>query len=130
MKGMFRGVSLAAVCLAAAGPALGQEHRAVGGAIILADKAQAPIRISAPITRYPDELWRARVQGTVIVEARIDSTGRVEAGSLRIVESPDPRFDQAAKDYVAKSRYRPGRAGGKRVAMVVRVPVLFDLNAR
>lgn len=124
MNGIIRGVSLtAAVCLGAAAPALGQ------GAIIRADKAQAPIRISAPISRYPDELWRAQIQGTVIVEARIDSTGQVEAASLRIVESPDPRFNQAAKDYVAKSRYRPGRAGGKRVAMVVRVPVLFDLRA-
>ena len=123
MNRMFKGMSLTAMlCLGVAGPALGQV-----GAIRVA-RTEAPLRISAPITRYPDELRKQQLQGTVIVEARIDSTGRVEPASIRIVQSPDARFDEAAKDYVVRSRYRAGRAEGKRVAMYVHVPVLFDLN--
>jgi TonB family protein len=123
MKRMFNGWSLTAMlCLGVAGPAFGQ-----GGAIRAA-KIEAPIRVSAPFTSYPDELRRQQISGTVIVEAKIDTTGQVDPTSIKIVHSPDARFDEAAKDFVARSRYRAGRTDGKRVAMYVHVPVSFDLN--
>lgn len=121
MKGMFRTVSVTAALL------LGVAASAMGQALLVA-KSQAPIRLSAPFTRYPDELRRSQIEGSVVVEARIDSTGRVETGSLRIVETSDPRFDEAAKEYVTNSRYRPARVDGRRVAMSIRVPVKFDLH--
>lgn len=122
MKRMLEGMCLAALLsLVLASPALAQ------GAIRVA-KTEAPVRISAPFTRYPDELRKARIEGTVIVEAKIDSSGRVDPVSIKIVDTPDPRFDEAAKDYVIRSRYRAGRAEGKRVPMTVHVPVMFDLH--
>jgi len=121
MNRLFRVVPLAAALgIMVAGPALAQ------GALRIA-KDEAPTRTWAPEARYPDELRRTRLQGTVIVEAKIDSTGRVDTATVRVVESPDPRFNEPAKEFVVRSRYRAGRVEGKRVAMFVRVPVLFDL---
>jgi TonB family protein len=121
MKGMLRAVSVTgALLLSVAASAMGQALQVA--------KSQAPIRLSAPSTRYPDDLRRSRIEGSVLVEARIDSTGRVEAASLRIVETSDPRFDEAAREFVANSRYRPARVDGHRVAMFIRVPVTFDLH--
>ncbi|MSR06123.1 MAG: TonB family protein [Gemmatimonadetes bacterium] len=61
-----------------------------------------PVRISAATPAYPDELKRARLEGTVIVEARIDSTGKVEPSSVNVVESPDLRFDEPAREFVLR----------------------------
>src|SRR5258705_459570 len=125
MKRMLEGFSLAALlCLGLAVPAHGQV-----GTIRVA-RTDPPVRVSIPSTRYPEELRRQQLQGTVMVEARVDSTGFVEPASVRVLESPDARFNEAAKEFVLRSRYRPGRAEGKRVAMFVRVPVTFDLYAR
>ena len=122
MNRILKALSLIAMLGAGvAGPALGQS-----GAIRLA-KVEAPVLVSAPSTQYPDELRQQRIEGTVIVEAKIDTSGRVDTTSIKIVQSPDARFDQAAKNFVARSRYRAGKTDGRRVPMYVHVPVLFNL---
>jgi TonB family protein len=122
MKATFLTLPLAAALgVGLAGPAAGQ------GAIRVV-RAQMPVRLAAPTPSYPDELKRARIEGIVIVEARIDTTGMVELASVKVIESPDLRFDEPAKEFVLKSRYRPARVDGRSIPMYVRVPVLFDLR--
>lgn len=123
MNRMFRRIGvIAALSVGVAAQAMAQHA-------IRVVKDEGPVRISAPAsTQYPDELRRRGVEGTVIVEAKIDSTGRADIASMRVIESADPRFDQAAKEFVARSRYRPGRSEGRRVSMYIRVPVRFDLH--
>ena len=86
---------------------------------------QAPERLQGPSPVYPPLLLQAGIQGVVIVEAIIDTAGRVEPKSVRIVESPHPGFDQRAKEVVLSSVYRPGRVNGKAVRVMIRQPVSF-----
>jgi TonB family protein len=77
---------------------------------------------------YPPLLQQAGIQGVVKVEAIIDTTGHVEPNSVRVVESPNPGFDQAAKTVVLKSLYRPARVYGKAVRVLIQQPINFQIS--
>ena len=89
---------------------------------------ERPERLSGPPLVYPPMLQTAGIQGTVVVEAVVDTTGRVEPNSLKIVSSPHPGFDGPAKLLVQKSLFRPARVGGRAVRVLIRVPINYTLR--
>ncbi len=50
---------------------------------------EKPSVLSGPQLVYPEILRQARLQGRVIVQAIIDTTGRAEPKSLKILQSPN-----------------------------------------
>jgi len=91
---------------------------------------ERPHLVSGPTLSYPASLLLSRISGRVIIEAVIDTTGRVEDGTLRVVESSDARFNQAAKDYVRGARFVAGRIAGRAVRVRFEMPVEFKLPTR
>src|SRR5581483_327526 len=55
---------------------------------------EKPEIISSPPLQYPDVLHVAGIEGMVMVEAIVDTTGRAEPGSVRVVQSTHPGFDK------------------------------------
>lgn len=86
---------------------------------------ERPVLLSGPPLQYPTLLRLAGIQGRVLVRAIIDSTGRAEAASVQVIESPHPGFDQAAKDLVLQARFRHGRFHGRVVRVLITLPVDF-----
>jgi TonB family protein len=66
-----------------------------------------------------------RVGGTVVVEARLDATGHVLAGTVRVVASPNPGLEREAMRVVTAAVYKPARRGGHAVAVTIRQPITF-----
>ncbi len=89
---------------------------------------ERPSVLSAPKLVYPDVLRQAGIQGRVLVQAVIDTTGRAEANSVKVLQSPNPGFDQNARNYVLKARFRPARIHGRAVRVLVQVPVDFAID--
>jgi protein TonB len=89
---------------------------------------EPPVLLSHPAPGYPDLLRSAGIEGRVVVEAVLDTVGRVERGSLRIVSSTHALFVPAASALVLGSRYRPARFGGMAVRVRIQVPVEFALR--
>ena len=89
---------------------------------------EAPMLLSYPPPRYPDILRQAGVEGRVVVEAVIDTTGRAEREGLRIVSSSHVLFAPEARALVLGSHYRPARFGGRAVRVRILVPVAFALR--
>lgn len=87
-----------------------------------------PELLAAPVPPYPALLREARVEGLVTVEAVVDTTGRPEPGSLRVVESTNAGFNAAAVATIRGALFRPGRVWGRAVRVLVRVPVAFRLR--
>jgi len=94
------------------------------------DVQERPRLISSPMLAYPAPLLLSRVTGRVVVEAVIDGAGSVEAASMRVIASSDPRFNDAAKAYVEKTHFTPGRIAGRTVRVRFQVPVEFKLPTR
>jgi protein TonB len=89
---------------------------------------EPPEMLSHPEPRYPEILRQAGIEGSVVVEAVLDTIGRVEAGSLRIVSASNPLFQSEALQVVLGSRYRPGRLAGRAVRVRVLVPISFGIR--
>ena len=89
---------------------------------------EKPKLVSAPPLKYPWLLRQQGVQGRVIVQAIIDSVGRVDPGSVTVVRSPDPGFDDACIDYILHARFRPGRRAGHGVSVLMKIPIDFTIQ--
>ena len=89
---------------------------------------EKPERINTLTPDYPDLLRQAGIEGTVVVEVIIDTTGNAEPSSLRIVQSTNKAFEMSARDAVLKSKYRPGRVRGQAVRVLVQVPISFSIR--
>jgi TonB family protein len=91
----------------------------VGGPI------RAPEKVFSVNPDYPQEARDARVQGVVIVEAKIGGDGSVaEAWVLRSI----PLLDQAALDAVRQWRFTPTLLNGVPVPVIMTVTVNFSLR--
>jgi protein TonB len=99
-----------------------------GQAFIEAAVDEKPERMSSPPLEYPDLLRQAGIEGSVVIEVIIDTTGRAEPGSMRVVSSSNKAFEMSARDVVLKSLYRPGRVRGQAVRVLVQVPVSFSIR--
>jgi len=91
------------------------------------DVTDPPVRVSSPPVRYPENLRRQAVEGQVVVEFVVDTTGRVERGSARVVRASDPDFGPPALDVARGSVYLPGHLDGRRVRVLVEMPIGFDI---
>ena len=95
----------------------------------------APVRLSTGITRptktrdvtpvYPAVALAARVQGVVILEVTIATSGRVE--DVKVLRSL-PLLDHAAIDAVRQWEYAPTLFNGTAVPLVMTVTVTFALQ--
>jgi periplasmic protein TonB len=91
---------------------------------------EKPDRLSGPQPLYPELLRQAGIQGRVMVQAIIDTTGRAEPASVKVLQSPNPGFDQNAKTMVLKSLFRPARVHGRAVRVLINIPIDFRITGR
>jgi protein TonB len=91
----------------------------------VADLPVVPRKIVDVRPQYPEIARAARVEGTIIMEAVLDPSGRVT--QIRILRSV-PMLDQAAVDAVRQWRYTPSLYGGHPVFVLMTITVRFTLQ--
>jgi len=91
---------------------------------------ERPEVLSGPQLQYPDLLRQAAIQGRVLVQAIIDTTGRAEPPSVKVIQSPNPGFDQSAKNYVLTALFRPARVHGRPVRVLLNLPIDFKIRRK
>jgi TonB family protein len=106
------------------------ETPAAGGpAVFTEETVDQPVElVSEPAPVYPAILQSAGLPGRVAVEFVVDTLGRVEPGSIRVIEASHPAFEVSAKDAIAAARFRPARARGSLVRQLVRQGVSFRIQ--
>jgi protein TonB len=103
-----------------------------GGANIpfLADQVEKQVFLepgSKP-PRYPEALRAAGVEGRVVALFVVSERGLVEEGSIRILHSDNPLFDEAVTIALGRMRFVPAETGGRKVRQLVQMPFLFTLS--
>lgn len=76
--------------------------------------------------KYPLELARKKIQGRVVLRMIIDETGKPE--EISIFSMTHKGFAEAAIAAGKKYEFRPAYYHGKPVKVVVRLPVVFELD--
>jgi TonB family protein len=95
------------------------------GTLRVGGKVPPPTKIKDVRPVYPPEAQAAKVQGVVIVEARIEPDGTVsDVAILRSI----PLLDQAALDAVQQWKFTPTLVGGKAVPVIMTATVNFRLD--
>jgi len=75
---------------------------------------------------YPFEMRRAGTSGEVMVLFIVDTNGDVR--DAKVIHSTNREFEAAALQAVLKWKWKPGRKGGKAVAVRMQIPIVFDLS--
>ncbi len=68
------------------------------------------------------------IEGFVLLEFIIDTTGRVEDGSVNVLQSTNRAFEGPARDVIRRSLYRPGRVRGSAVRVLVSQQIGFTIQ--
>ena len=72
-------------------------------------------------------LRSASIEGEVLVRFVVDNQGRVEAASIRILETTHSAFADAVRRWLLRSRYAPAEVAGRPVRQLVEQRVSFAL---
>ena len=80
--------------------------------------------------QYPAILQQAGIDGRVMIEFIIDTLGRAERNSLRVVSTAHDLFVAPARNAVLSCRFRPGRISGRAVRVRVQQPINFTIGGR
>jgi periplasmic protein TonB len=81
-----------------------------------------------PGPRYPDMLRSANVEGEVLVQFVVDTTGRVEMSQFKVLKSSHDLFTNAVKQALSGMRFYPAEIGGRKVKQLVQQPFNFTLT--
>ena len=99
--------------------------------IYTSDEVQQPARVDSArlvTPQYPDSLFAHRVEGEVLAEFVIDTTGEVREGSVGVVAATHPLFAASVERAVLASRFEPARREGRKVPQVMVLPFRFQLT--
>lgn len=92
----------------------------------MADLEKKPELIAAVPPQYPQELRKAKVEGSVTLVFLLDETGRVE--DPRVENSSRVEFEKPALEAVRRWKFRPGMKDGEPVRTYMRLPMRFRVN--
>ncbi len=86
---------------------------------------QAP---NSPSPQYPDILRQAGVEGEALVSFVVDTTGRADPGSFKVIRTTHELFATAVKNALPRMRFIPAEVGDKKVRQLVQQPFSFAIT--
>ena len=88
--------------------------------VVMAPGAQGPA--------YPDMLRTAGIEGQVLAQFVVDTTGRADMSTFKALKSDNDLFTTAVKNALQRMRFLPAEVGGRKVKQLVQQPFQFSLN--
>ena len=82
----------------------------------------------SPSPRYPEILRTAGVEGEVLAQFVVDTTGRVEMNTFKVLKSSHDMFIAAVRNAMPNMRFIPAEVGGRRVKQLVQQPYTFNIS--
>lgn len=76
---------------------------------------------------YPDVLRQAGVEGEVLVSFVVDTSGRVELSSFKVIRATHEFFATAVKNALPRMRFIPAELGTHKVRQLVQQPYSFTI---
>lgn len=87
-----------------------------------------PQILTGPLPQYPELLREAGVEGHVVLEAIVDTTGRIQRDSILVVSATNPEFAASARRALSATLFRPAFVAGHAVRTRIRVPFEFMIQ--
>jgi len=118
------------------GVAGGSAKGVVGGTPVNTDQPyfefqvekQVQTAAGSPQPRYPDMLKSANVEGEVLAQFVVDTTGHAEMNTFKVLKSSHELFTQSVRNVLPNMRFYPAEIGGRKVKQMVQQPFTFALT--
>lgn len=91
------------------------------------EKIVVPLPGGGP--RYPAMLESQGVTGKVLAQFVVDTTGRIEPGSFKVIDSSHDLFTQAVENALPRMRFVPAEIAGTKVKQLVSQPFTFNVGS-
>jgi protein TonB len=78
-----------------------------------------------PSPKYPSLLESSRVQGDVLVQFVVDTLGVADMSTFKVLDATNELFAESTRASLAKWRFFPAEAGGRKVRQIVQLPLRF-----
>jgi len=96
-----------------------------GEVFLAAELEDRPRLISIEEPRYPPVLESAGITGRVVFDFIVDTLGRVNGGSIKVISSTNKAFEKPAVDALQTALFSPGKVQGAPVQVLVRQAISF-----
>jgi periplasmic protein TonB len=118
------------------GVAGGVAKGVVGGTAVNTDQPYFEFQVEkqvqtapgSPQPRYPDMLKSANGEGEVLAQFVVDTTGRAEMNTFKVLKSSHELFTQSVRNVLPNMRFYPAEIGGRKVKQMVQQPFTFALT--
>jgi hypothetical protein len=103
--------------------------------VLMADSVFSVLEVDQMVERYegsaapvyPRDLIATGTEGQVQTVYVVDTTGRVDTTTIRVLRSDDPRFTESVRTALGGMRFRPARRAGKAVRQLVAQSFRFQI---
>ena len=77
--------------------------------------------------RYAMELREAGIEGTVLVQFVLDTEGRIDPSTFKVLKTDHEGFVESVREALPRLRYTAARKDGRAVRQVVQQPFVFNI---
>ena len=78
--------------------------------------------------KYPDMLKSANVEGEVLAQFVVDTTGRADMSTFKVLKSTHDLFTKSVRTALQDMRFVPAEIGGQKVKQLVQQPFTFGIS--
>ncbi len=118
------------------GVAGGSSKGVVGGTGPVGDQPYFEFQVEKPAMsapgssspRYPDILRSAGVEGEALVQFVVDTSGRADVNTFKVLKTTHELFASAVKNALPNMRFIPAEVGGHKVKQLVQQPFVFAIS--
>jgi protein TonB len=79
--------------------------------------------------KYPPVMASAGIPGKVVMQFVVNTDGRVDQGTFKVVSSTHKAFEDPAKDAMFRCAFKPGKSRGQPVRVLVQQALSFKLQS-
>ena len=78
--------------------------------------------------KYPEMLKSANVEGDVLAQFVVDTTGRAIVSTFKVLKSTHDLFTKSVRAALPEMRFTPAEIGGRKVKQLVQQPFTFGIS--
>jgi len=82
----------------------------------------------SPHPTYPAALKAAKIEGEVLAQYVVNTDGRADVSTFKVLKSTRPEFVDAVKEALPQMRFIPAEIGGHKVKQMVQQPYTFAIS--
>lgn len=89
---------------------------------------EATLRPGSPAPVHPESLRAANIEGEVLAQFVVDTLGRPDPSTFRVLKSSHELFAQSVRGALPAMSFAPAEVGGRKVPQLVQMPFSFSLS--